>query len=499
MNIKRIVLVLLISFQLYAQTISESDGVVKFGGPVDLSASPGSRITNTLCKLYGDYHDYETTARIDTVRIRLMGDSIADGSCANTGNSYYDKIKTYIEDTYTGVNFDIQKYTYGGYSQYHYLRYLDDAIIAPKIDLFILAEFDLTADHRNIAGVRRIVDRVRRLSTADIMLIIPNPDTSITAIAGQHNSYYRNIANEYNCELVDIYQAFIDTLAAGISKSLLYADVSHPNDRGHNIYYQELLKRFTAEAYNRARIGYNSGPSEHVIEFNDAYRFADSLQVRPYGTWTEAIPSFNLPPVLFNTASGDSLQVTFTGIGFDLYSYGSVSSGELTLKIDNVPPSEYRINSRPLSYATTPTWDAENANPDRDHRPLKVFVLDTCATGQYTITITNAAGNAYTLTSPTATALGTGNWTADYTDTLSNIMIPGTGWGNWIGTPTDGDKFYFTVKNNWTDTVSTAASNVVKCTTIWGLENKEHTLTIIKADANDVYLSAIRIYRPEER
>jgi len=105
---------------------------------------------------------------------------------------------------------------------------------------------------------------------------------------------------------------------------------------------------------------------------------------------------------------------------------------------------------------------------------------------------------------PSSSSIGTGVWTADFTSSDGNILIPAY-YGNYSGSQwsgnadyANGDKFYFTVKRNWvdTETVDNSASGNQKFVRIYGLENKHHKLKIVQNTTDRCLLDAIKIYEP---
>jgi lysophospholipase L1-like esterase len=64
------------------------------------------------------------------------------------------------------------------------------------------------------------------------------------AYAKRYNEVIRKIAQEYNLGLVDIYKAWKRKLEFGALPEKYMTDFAHPNEEGHKIFCEELMKFF---------------------------------------------------------------------------------------------------------------------------------------------------------------------------------------------------------------------------------------------------------------
>ncbi len=82
-----------------------------------------------------------------------------------------------------------------------------------------------------------------------IILFTPSPDTRMDIlepnnILEQHSKQVRNLASHYEIGLIDSYDLFRNKLLAGDSLSMYMSSVVHPNEKGHQIITDELIKYF---------------------------------------------------------------------------------------------------------------------------------------------------------------------------------------------------------------------------------------------------------------
>jgi lysophospholipase L1-like esterase len=82
-----------------------------------------------------------------------------------------------------------------------------------------------------------------------IILLTPSPDTRMDIlepnnILEQHANQVRNLASHYEIGLIDSYELFRNKVLAGDSLSVYMSSVVHPNEKGHQIITDELLRYF---------------------------------------------------------------------------------------------------------------------------------------------------------------------------------------------------------------------------------------------------------------
>jgi acyl-CoA thioesterase-1 len=82
-----------------------------------------------------------------------------------------------------------------------------------------------------------------------IILLTPSPDTRKDIQEDnneleQHANQVRNLASYYEIGLVDSYERFRSKVISGDSLSMYMSSVVHPNEKGHQIITDELIKYF---------------------------------------------------------------------------------------------------------------------------------------------------------------------------------------------------------------------------------------------------------------
>lgn len=81
------------------------------------------------------------------------------------------------------------------------------------------------------------------------ILLTPSPDTRMdnlepNNILEQHANQVRELAGRYEIGLIDSYKLFRNRILAGDSLSMYMSSVVHPNEKGHQIITDELIKYF---------------------------------------------------------------------------------------------------------------------------------------------------------------------------------------------------------------------------------------------------------------
>jgi acyl-CoA thioesterase-1 len=82
-----------------------------------------------------------------------------------------------------------------------------------------------------------------------IILLTPSPDTRTDIlepnnILEQHANQVRSLAKENGIGLIDSYELFRNKVLAGDSLSIYMSSVVHPNEKGHQIITDELIRYF---------------------------------------------------------------------------------------------------------------------------------------------------------------------------------------------------------------------------------------------------------------
>ncbi len=82
-----------------------------------------------------------------------------------------------------------------------------------------------------------------------LILLTPSPDQAVdildsTSDLEKHSNQIKELANQYGVGIVDIYGAFKQRVVAGDSLSVFMSHRNHPNEKGHRLIAQELMKYF---------------------------------------------------------------------------------------------------------------------------------------------------------------------------------------------------------------------------------------------------------------
>ena len=154
-------------------------------------------------------------------KIVLIGDSM-------TGGCWAEDFKLWLCTEYkiwTG-NFDI--HWYGGYAIEHMLPFVEDTLIFPNPDLIIFNEKEsFTATEERKFSIENIIQLLKDRTTADIAICtwsaydsdleeyVVDNSTRKDNTTYQLFNWYREVAANYNCELIDFNQALYTAVDNG--------------------------------------------------------------------------------------------------------------------------------------------------------------------------------------------------------------------------------------------------------------------------------------------
>jgi len=82
-----------------------------------------------------------------------------------------------------------------------------------------------------------------------VILLTPSPDQSVNILDSnsdleKHSSQVKDLAKKYGVGLADSYQQFKQKVIAGDSLSNYMSQVNHPNEKGHALIADEIMKYF---------------------------------------------------------------------------------------------------------------------------------------------------------------------------------------------------------------------------------------------------------------
>ena len=191
-----------------------------------------------------------------SVRIVAYGDSItAGGEASEPDLIFWERWADALRKKYPRPSIAITNGATGGDATGQGLQRLEAKVLSQKPDL-VLIGFGMNDHNREGYGVplpkfaenlRTMIDRIRAGGTgAEVVLFSafpPNPKWHF----GSHNmaayaDATEQVAREKHCAFADVFHLWQQLAARKKPEDLLANNINHPNDYGHWIYYQALLR-----------------------------------------------------------------------------------------------------------------------------------------------------------------------------------------------------------------------------------------------------------------
>ncbi len=202
---------------------------------------------------------YEKLAAAEPVNVLIVGDSIAAGTGASSGNSWAAKLPGAIKEKY-GSECNVTNISMGGNTSYagvYRVKELDNKM---DYDLAIICYGENDADDENFSTEYESIIRAvkAKYGNCSILSILESSQREYTNKMDQ----IIKIADKYNIPVVDTISAF----NSGEYKyeELVGApdDMVHPNDLGHSVYL-ETLSGVIDEEVTRVKETQSSDLSEY--------------------------------------------------------------------------------------------------------------------------------------------------------------------------------------------------------------------------------------------
>jgi hypothetical protein len=428
-----------------------------------------------------------------SIKITLFADSIwASSSMKQDLIDYFNDIWGIPE-----ANIDTSC-CWGAYETWAYIPCLESAVISPNVDLFILSEVS------SYELLDQMIAYVRSKTNTDIML----GSWSMSESSGfPRYSYLIDFAKKYNCEIFDINGLLLRKYLDGTYLTYMNApnDV-HLSTTGAEYIFNDFKKHFQSTRY------YNEFVNPESVREETIYLGAEKMLpvfgvIFTGGTWSAQgnWESLTMGSSVRSSVSGNTIEFTFTGIGFEILFGNSASENIHEVLIDDVAPSTLG-----LEYCTQIVGKTQTNSIWWFHRFFGAYVTIPFMTNdeesvEFEITVDSIARNGsniltgltYTLKQD-VTTLGTGNINTDSTfvfRSTGEITIPALihDIPNYVEIPgypfTVGDTMSFFAKKTWKDSINSDTETLLK---ISGLNRTEHRVKITKTSnvASDlIYLS----------
>lgn len=184
------------------------------------------------------------------VTIVALGNSITQGE--GTKDNYVNMWKKALKEKYPTANLEMVNAGISGNTARDGLERLEKDVLKHKPDLVSISfgwndlaeRVEREKFKRNL---KEIIKRIKdRNSHAEILLLTTSlvNDNLANAYARRYNEIILKLAREENLGLVDVHKAWKKRLELGVLPDKYMADFAHPNEEGHKIFAEELMKLF---------------------------------------------------------------------------------------------------------------------------------------------------------------------------------------------------------------------------------------------------------------
>jgi acyl-CoA thioesterase-1 len=203
----------------------------------------------------GEKSDYvrgtrKSLALGSNVTIVAFGDSITEGYAVK--NNYVNMWKKALKEKYPGAAIKMINAGVSGDTAREGLKRLESDVLRHNPDLVSIGFGwnDLTqrVGKKNFEKtLREIVKKIKGKNPSTEILLLTTSlvnDNLANAYSKRYNEIIRKVAREHNLGLVDIYKSWKKKLESGVLPEKYMADFVHPNEEGHKIFAEELMKFF---------------------------------------------------------------------------------------------------------------------------------------------------------------------------------------------------------------------------------------------------------------
>lgn len=279
------------------------------------SIESASQTSTTVVPTQQSLNVYEKLKKGQPIRYLIIGDSIADGTGAESQDgAWYDQLNKMIKEKYNLSAFDY-KITRGGTTVFHSWYEYENAKDINKSDIDMVFVCDgqndkgyMTVDQYGGMYENLIRQLKKDMPNADILPII---ESSI-----RDNETFPNEVNKlsqyYNLTPVDTRKTFNDS---GIPYNQLTKDGVHPNDKGHMLYAQAIFNQITDNMNQNRKI--ETSDKQPITLFSQK----NTIQmVQKFDTINGFTEDPDNAGYLIGSVKGNILETSFEGdfLGLDL-------------------------------------------------------------------------------------------------------------------------------------------------------------------------------------
>jgi lysophospholipase L1-like esterase len=190
-----------------------------------------------------------------TINLVFHGHSVPAGyfttPVVNTSSSYPYLLLRELKNRYSYAVINIINTSIGGENSLSGAKRFNTEVLAHKPDL-IFIDYALNDRSPGLRQAREaweymILESLKR--DIKVILLTPSPDQRVSILEGsndleKHALQIKALAKKYGVGLVDSYELFHEIAVRGDSISNYMSQVNHPNERGHQLITNDIMKYF---------------------------------------------------------------------------------------------------------------------------------------------------------------------------------------------------------------------------------------------------------------
>jgi len=190
-----------------------------------------------------------------TINLVFHGHSVPAGyfktPVVNTLEAYPYQVLKSMKAEYPFAVINIINTSIGGENSESGANRFESEVLVHRPDvLFIdyaLNDHAIGLERANLAWEKMISTALKR--GIKVILLSPSPDQRVNIkeannVLEQHSTQIKNLADKYGIGLVDSYSIFRQKVLNGESITNYMSQVNHPNDRGHALIADEIMRYF---------------------------------------------------------------------------------------------------------------------------------------------------------------------------------------------------------------------------------------------------------------
>jgi acyl-CoA thioesterase-1 len=190
-----------------------------------------------------------------TINLVFHGHSVPAGyfttPVVNTASSYPYLLLTELKNRYAYAVINVINTSVGGENSLRGAKRFESEVLSHKPDLIFI---DYSLNDRSLGLVQageawEFMIREALKRHIKVILLTPSPDQRINILEPsneleKHARQVKALAKKYGVGIVDSYALFYQVAASGDSISHFMSQVNHPNEKGHHLIADDIMRYF---------------------------------------------------------------------------------------------------------------------------------------------------------------------------------------------------------------------------------------------------------------